>query len=220
MASTPMPPDFVRSEVPEVVVTRLPQYLRILNRLMEDGVTVVSSQQLGEKLQVTPAQIRKDLSYFGRFGKQGRGYSVNDLLERLRQILGVNAFWNVAVVGVGRLGRAIVNYPGFTPDGFHLVAAFDVKKEVIGKDVGGLTVQSLDDLRQVVAERKISIAIVAVPVSHTQEVVDQLVACGIRAILNYAPIIPQVREGVKIRNIDPVLSLQSMTYYINSANDE
>ena len=220
MASTPMPPDFVRSEVPEVVVTRLPQYLRILNRLMEDGVTVVSSQQLGEKLQVTPAQIRKDLSYFGRFGKQGRGYSVNDLLERLRQILGVNAFWNVAVVGVGRLGRAIVNYPGFTPDGFHLVAAFDVNKEVIGKDVGGLTVQSLDDLRQVVAERKISIAIVAVPVSHTQEVVDQLVACGIRAILNYAPIIPQVREGVKIRNIDPVLSLQSMTYYINSANDE
>jgi redox-sensing transcriptional repressor len=175
---------------------------------------------LGEKLQVTPAQIRKDLSYFGRFGKQGRGYSVLDLLERLRQILGVNSYWNVAVVGVGRLGRAIINYPGFTPDGFHLVAAFDVNIEVIGSDVGGLTVHSLDDLRRVVAERKISIAIVAVPVSHTQEVVDQLVACGIRAILNYAPIIPHVREGVKIRNIDPVLSLQSMTYYINSSNED
>ena len=220
MAGVPMSTDFSRSEVPEVVVSRLPQYLRILNRLMEDGITVVSSQQLGEKLQVTPAQIRKDLSYFGRFGKQGRGYSVHDLLERLRQILGVNAFWNVAVVGVGRLGRAIVNYPGFTPDGFHLVAAFDVNSDVIGNDVGGLTVHSLDDLRKVVAERKISIAIVAVPVSHTQEVVDQLVACGIRAILNYAPIIPHVREGVKIRNIDPVLSLQSMTYYINSSNDD
>ena len=220
MAGVPMSTDFSRSEVPEVVVSRLPQYLRILNRLMEDGITVVSSQQLGEKLQVTPAQIRKDLSYFGRFGKQGRGYSVHDLLERLRQILGVNAFWNVAVVGVGRLGRAIVNYPGFTPDGFHLVAAFDVNADVIGNDVGGLTVHSLDDLRKVVAERKISIAIVAVPVSHTQEVVDQLVACGIRAILNYAPIIPHVREGVKIRNIDPVLSLQSMTYYINSSNDD
>ena len=219
MAGSSIPPDFSRSEVPEVVVSRLPQYLRILNRLMEDGITVVSSQQLGEKLQVTPAQIRKDLSYFGRFGKQGRGYSVLDLLERLRQILGVNTFWNVAVVGVGRLGRAIVNYPGFNPDGFHLVAAFDVNNEVIGSDVGGLTVHSLDDLRKVVAERKISIAIVAVPVSHTQEVVDQLVACGIRAILNYAPIIPHVREGVKIRNIDPVLSLQSMTYYINGVND-
>ena len=220
MVGVPMSTDFSRSEVPEVVVSRLPQYLRILNRLMEDGITVVSSQQLGEKLQVTPAQIRKDLSYFGRFGKQGRGYSVHDLLERLRQILGVNAFWNVAVVGVGRLGRAIVNYPGFTPDGFHLVAAFDVNNEVIGSDVGGLQVHSLDDLRKVVGERKISIAIVAVPVSHTQEVVDQLVACGIRAILNYAPIIPHVREGVKIRNIDPVLSLQSMTYYINTSNDD
>ena len=220
MAGSSIPPDFSRSEVPEVVVSRLPQYLRILNRLMEDGITVVSSQQLGEKLQVTPAQIRKDLSYFGRFGKQGRGYSVLDLLERLRQILGVNTYWNVAVVGVGRLGRAIVNYPGFNPDGFHLVAAFDVNSDVIGSDVGGLTVHSLDDLRKVVAERKISIAIVAVPVSHTQEVVDQLVACGIRAILNYAPIIPHVREGVKIRNIDPVLSLQSMTYYINGVNHD
>ncbi len=220
MAGASLPPDFSRSEVPEVVVSRLPQYLRILNRLMDDGITVVSSQQLGEKLQVTPAQIRKDLSYFGRFGKQGRGYSVLDLLERLRQILGVNTYWNVAVVGVGRLGRAIVNYPGFNPDGFHLVAAFDVNDDVIGSDVGGLTVHSLDDLRRVVAERKISIAIVAVPVSHTQEVVDQLVACGIRAILNYAPIIPHVREGVRIRNIDPVLSLQSMTYYINGVDDD
>ena len=220
MAGSSIPSDFSRSEVPEVVVSRLPQYLRILNRLVEDGITVVSSQQLGEKLQVTPAQIRKDLSYFGRFGKQGRGYSVLDLLERLRQILGVNTYWNVAVVGVGRLGRAIVNYPGFNPDGFHLVAAFDVNDDVIGSDVGGLTVHSLDDLRKVVAERKISIAIVAVPVSHTQEVVDQLVACGIRAILNYAPIIPHVREGVKIRNIDPVLSLQSMTYYINGVTDD
>ncbi len=220
MVGDPFAPDVSRAEVPEVVVSRLPQYLRILNRLMEDGIMVVSSQQLGEKLQVTPAQIRKDLSYFGRFGKQGRGYSVNDLLERLRQILGVNSYWNVAVVGVGRLGRAIVNYPGFTPDGFHLVAAFDINSAVIGEDVGGLQVHSLDDLRKVVAERNISIAIVAVPVSNTQEVVDQLVACGIRAILNYAPITPHVREGVKIRNIDPVLSLQSMTYYINGSNDD
>lgn len=220
MADGRYTPDESRTEVPEVVVSRLPQYLRILNRLMEDGIVVVSSRQLGEKLQVTPAQIRKDLSYFGRFGKQGRGYSVSDLLDRLRQILGVNAYWNVAVVGVGRLGRAIVNYPGFTPDGFHLVAAFDINEDVIGEDVGGLMVHSLDDLRQVVTERKISIAIVAVPVSHTQEVVDQLVACGIRAILNYAPIIPHVREGVRIRNIDPVLSLQSMTYYINSDSEE
>ena len=204
-----------RSEVPEVVISRLPQYVRILNRLLEDGTQVVSSQQLGEKLQVTPAQIRKDLSYFGRFGKQGRGYSVRDLLERLRQILGINVPWNVAVVGVGRLGRAILSYPGFNPDGFHLVAAFDLNNKVIGDTVGGLVVRGMDELDRVVSQEKISIGIVAVPVESTQNVVDQLVACGVRAILNYAPITPQVREGIRIRNIDPVLSLQSMTYYIN-----
>ena len=204
-----------RSEVPEVVVNRLPQYVRILNRLLDDGTEVVSSQQLGEKLQVTPAQIRKDLSYFGRFGKQGRGYSVRDLSDRLRQILGINSPWNVAVVGVGRLGRAILSYPGFNPDGFRLVAAFDLNNKVVGETVGGLVVRKMDELDRVVAEEKISIAIVAVPVEYTQNVVDQLVACGVRAILNYAPITPQVREGIRIRNIDPVLSLQSMTYYIN-----
>ncbi len=205
-----------RDEVPEVVVSRLPQYLRVVNRLMEDGILVVSSQQLGDQLQVTPAQIRKDLSYFGRFGKQGRGYSVHDLVERLRQILGVNSYWNVAVVGVGRLGRAILNYPGFNPDGFHLVAAFDLSPEVIGQEVGGLVVRPLEELEQVAVEKAVSIAIVAVPVSETQEVVDRLVAYGVRAILNYAPIVPHVREGIRIRNIDPVLSLQSMTYYINT----
>ena len=204
-----------RSEVPEVVISRLPQYVRILNRLLEDGTQVVSSQQLGEKLQVTPAQIRKDLSYFGRFGKQGRGYSVRDLLDRLRQILGINTNWNVAVVGVGRLGRAILSYPGFNPDGFRLVAAFDINNKVVGETVGGLVVRSMEELDRVVSSEKISIAIVAVPVEFTQNVVDQLVACGVRAILNYAPITPQVREGIRIRNIDPVLSLQSMTYYIS-----
>jgi redox-sensing transcriptional repressor len=219
MAGDPLFQEHIRADVPEVVVSRLPQYLRILNQLLEDGTLVVSSQQLGDKLQVTPAQIRKDLSYFGRFGKQGRGYSVRDLLERLRQILGVNSYWNVAVVGVGRLGRAILNYPGFNPDGFHLVAAFDVNPQVVGEEVGGLAVRALEELRRVTSEEKISIAIVAVPVSQTQEVVDQLVACGVRAILNYAPIAPHVREGVRIRNIDPVLSLQSMTYYINDSGN-
>ena len=208
-----------RTEVPEVVVARLPQYVRILSRLLEDEVDVVSSQQLGEKLQVTPAQIRKDLSYFGRFGKQGRGYSVYSLLERLREILGLNSYWNVAVVGVGRLGRAIISYPGFTPDGFRLVAAFDANPAVIGELVGDLTVSPMEHLEDMVERQGISIAIVAVPVERTQEVVDLLTACGVRAILNYAPIAPQVQEGVRIRNIDPVISLQSMTYYLSGSDN-
>ena len=209
-----------RSDAPEVVVARLPLYVRILTRLLQEGAEVVSSQQLGEKLQVTPAQIRKDLSYFGRFGKQGRGYSVIHLLERLKLILGLNSFWNVAVVGVGRLGRAILSYPGFTPDGFHLVAAFDSNPDVVGETVAGLTVNSLEQLDEIVSSKKISIAIVAVPTEHTQGVVDRLVACVVRAVLNYAPISPQVREGVRVRNIDPVLSLQSMTYYLTDNSVE
>ena len=214
MAGKPEPQQQPRPEVPEVVVTRLPQYVRILGRLEQEGSEVVSSQQLGEKLQVTPAQIRKDLSYFGRFGKQGRGYSVRHLLDRLREILGLDIHWDVAVVGVGRLGRAIISYPGFTPDGFRLIAAFDANPEVVGRKVGGLTVESMEKLEEQFRIKQISIAIVAVPVSHTQEVVDLLIECGVRAILNYTPTSPQVSKGVKIRNIDPVLSLQSMTYYL------
>ena len=208
-----------RTEIPEVVITRLPQYVRILSRLLAERVEVVSSQQLGEKLQVTPAQIRKDLSYFGRFGKQGRGYSVQHLLDGLKQILGLNIHWNVAVAGVGRLGRAILSYPGFTPDGFHLVAAFDNDPQIVGQRVGGLTVRPLEELYRVVREKGISIAIVAVPCDYTQEVVDRVVECGIRAILNYAPINPQVQAGVHVRNIDPVLSLQSMTYFLTEGDD-
>ena len=219
MAADPGVPQYDRNEVPEVVVARLPQYVRILTLLLEDGAEVVSSQQLGEKLQVTPAQIRKDLSYFGRFGKQGRGYSVRHLLDRLRNILGLNTYWNVAVVGVGRLGRAILSYPGFTPDGFHLVAAFDANPQVVGQQVGDLTVHAMSSLEDVFRNQNISIAIVAVPVVDTQEVIDWLVESGIRAILNYAPASPQVPDGVKIRNIDPVLALQSMTYYLGEQGD-
>ena len=201
-------------EVPEVVIDRLPQYVRTLSQLLESGVEVTNSQQLGAQLQVTPAQIRKDLSYFGRFGKQGRGYRVRHLLTELKQILGLDSEWNVAVIGVGRLGNAILNYPGFNPDGFHLVAAFDNNPDNLGRVVGGVAVQAMNDLADTVAAREITIAIVAVPSAHTQAVVDQLVACGVRAILNYTPINAQVPAGVRIRNIDPVLALQSMTYYL------
>ena len=200
--------------VPEVVVMRLPQYVRVLFALLTDGVEVVSSQQLGEKLQVTPAQIRKDLSYFGRFGKQGRGYGVESLLNQLRDILGLTIHWNVAVVGVGRLGRAILSYPGFIPEGLRIVAAFDSDSFVLDQQMGSVRVHPMSDLKRLVKELNISIGVVAVPGGHAQEVIDQLVECGVRAILNYAPISPQVESGVRVRNIDPVLSLQSMTYYL------
>ena len=203
-----------RVTVPEVVINRLPQYVRVLKSLLYEEVQVVNSQLLGRKLQVTPAQIRKDLSYFGRFGKQGRGYSVKHLLEELKQILGLDYEWNVVLVGVGKLGGAILSYPGFNPDGFHLIAAIDNNPDLIGQEVNGLIVTSINDLPDLVMKHNISIAIVAVPVLQPQRVIDLVIDCGIESILNYAPTTPQVPAHVKITNIDPVISLQSMTYYL------
>ncbi len=203
--------------VPEVVVLRLPQYLRVLSQLLHAGAEVVSSQQLGEALQMTPAQIRKDLSYFGRFGKQGRGYNTPHLLAELRQILGLDQEWPTALVGVGRLGRAIIEYPGFDPEGFKLVAAFDVNPQMVGQRVGRLIVRGMPEMLQVLQEMGIRIGIVAVPGQHAQHVIEQLIAGGVKAILNYAPVSPQAPADVKVRSVDPVLALQSMTYHLRSS---
>ena len=127
--------DNTYSQVPEVVIMRLPQYLRTLTRLRSIGIDVVSSRQLGDIIQMTPAQIRKDLSYFGRFGKQGRGYTISDLIKELRTILALNEEWKVGLVGIGRLGRAILSYPGFGPEGFKIVAAFDGEPSQVGQMV-------------------------------------------------------------------------------------
>lgn len=202
------------SAVPEVVIQRLPLYVRVLTQFSSSGEEVISSEQLGTRLQMTPAQIRKDLSYFGRFGKQGRGYNISILEGKLRTILGLDRTWNAAVVGMGRLGRAVVSYPGFAPEGFNILAAFDANEEIVGQSISGLKVESISKLTQSVKDHDIKIGIVTVPIGHAQEVIDALVEAGIRSILNYAPLSPQVPEGVTVRGIDPVLSLQSMTYYI------
>lgn len=203
-------------EIPEVVINRLPVYARALAELSASGESVVSSQALGELLDVTPAQIRKDLSYFGRFGKQGRGYSVNGLLFKLREILGIDRQWHVCLVGVGRLGQAIAEYGGFGPQGFVIVAAFDANPDIIGRRVGGVAVRHSDQLDSFLRANRVDIGIVAVPAAQAQHVVDQLVKAGIRAILNYAPITAHVPPDITIRHIDPVLSMQSMTFYIKT----
>ena len=205
-------------QVPEVVVLRLPLYVRALTSLMEEGSEVVSSQQLGRRLQMTPAQIRKDLSYFGRFGKQGRGYNVTFLLEELRRILGLDRSWRACIVGVGRLGRAIINYPGFAPEGFSIVAVFDNDPKRIGSTLGGLKVQPMCELAETVKLTDATIGIVAVPSTQAQSVIDQLVGTGLTGILNYAPVAPQVPDGTVLMNIDPVLSLQAMTFYLRQVS--
>ena len=202
--------------VPEVVINRLPQYIRCLNDLADNGINVVSSQHLGKALLMTPAQIRKDLSYFGRFGKQGRGYLVQYLIAELRHILGLNLQWNLAVIGVGRLGLAIISYPGFAPDGFQIVAAFDSDPKQVGIRVGGIKVKPMENLNETIRHKDIKIPIVAVPATQTAKVVGLLAEAGIKAILNYTPTSPQTPNDLIVRNIDPVLALQSMTYYLNA----
>ena len=204
-------------EIPEVVINRLPIYARALSELASRGEAVVSSQALGELLDVTPAQIRKDLSYFGRFGKQGRGYNVHSLLKKLREILGIDRQWRLCLVGVGRLGQAIAEYGGFGPQGFEIVAAFDANPEVVGRQIGGVPVHDINQLDSFLGTARVDIGIVAVPAEEAQHVVDKLVGAGIRAILNYAPITAHVPRDITIRHIDPVLALQSMTFYIKRA---
>jgi len=206
----------VPQEIPEVVIDRLPVYVRALAALERQGRDVVNSQELGDRLGVTPAQIRKDLSYFGRFGKQGRGYNVGHLLEELHQILGLTREWPMVLVGVGQLGRAIVGYGGFVPQGFRIVEAFDADPKIIGTKLNGLEVKAVDALPEALRKHKAALAIVAVPAAVAQEVIDMLVESGVRAILNYAPIAPHVPPHVRIKDIDPVLALQSMTFYIKN----
>jgi len=189
-------------------------YLRAISSFEDRDVDVVSSYDLAANVGLGPAQVRRDLSYFGRFGTQNRGYEVALLGGELRRVLRIDRVWRTALVGVGRLGRAIAAYPGFSSDGVRIVAAFDADPDIIGMPVGHLTVQPMSSLRTVVADRSIRIGIVAVTAAHAQGVIDELVGAGIGAILNYTPLAARVPPSVQIRNVDPVLELQSMTFYL------
>ena len=209
----------MQRQIPEVVVSRLPMYVRGLAELHQDGIDFINSQDLGHRFGMSPDQIRKDLSYFGKFGRQGRGYNVALLLSELRQILGLDRQWCMAIVGVGRLGRAIMDYRGFVPRGFKIVAAFDKERTVIGKSVSGIVIQDMAELETAVRDKKVDIAVVAVPSAEAQEVIDKLVRSGIKSILNYAPVYAYVPEDVRLEAIDPVLALQGMTYYLARSQD-
>lgn len=200
--------------IPDIVIGRLPLYLRALTRLQQDGFEVTSSHELGKRLGISSAQIRKDLSHFGGFGKQGTGYQINFLVDKLREVLQVNQEWKVAVVGAGNLGSAISSYRGFEDRGFKIAWVFDANPEKVGSKIDGFTVQPIHDIEQVVSDNNVKIAMIAVPAQHAQEVADLLVKAGIRAILNYAPININVPSGVMVQYIDPVVHMQHMTFYL------
>jgi len=200
--------------VPDIIVSRLPVYLRALQRMAENGVATTSSQELGDSVGISAAQIRKDLSQFGEFGKQGTGYHIPFLIERLRQILKVDRSWDVAVVGMGELGRAIVRYQGFANRGFRVQLCFDSESAKIGQKIGEITVRDVKNIVKDIQGAGIKVAMLCVPAATAQEVTDQLIEAGVRGILNYAPVSLVVPKGVKVQYIDPAIGLQRITYYL------
>lgn len=202
--------------IPDIVIGRLPVYLRALGFLIAEGRQITSSQELGDRLGISSAQIRKDLSHFGEFGKQGTGYDINFLYEQLRTILKVNRMWDVALVGAGNLGKAIADYGGFKGKGFHIVSIFDNNSDKIGQPMGvdNIEVQPVSELADTIRTRGITVGIIAVPAEEAQAVARTMVEAGVKAILNYAPITLTVPSNVRVQYIDPVVGLQRMTYYM------
>jgi len=201
-------------KIPDIIIGRLPIYLRALQRLAEKGTQTTSSQELGELIGISAAQIRKDISQFGEFGKQGTGYSIPFLIERLQTILKVDRIWEVIIVGVGDMGHALAGYNGFADRGFNVTMLFENDPEKIGQTVNDLEIFSMDGMTDKIKQNKIKIAILAVPASAAQAVADQLVKAGIKSILNYAPIHLNVPVNVHVQHIDPATHLQRMTYYL------
>jgi redox-sensing transcriptional repressor len=206
-------PSLQDQAIPDIVIRRLPIYLRTLDALSARGVASINSEELADAIGVTAAQIRRDLSYFGKFGKQGKGYDVRLLNSEIHHILKLDRSWNVALVGYGNLGQAIVHYGGFVPSTFNIAAIFD-RNETVGLTVNGLTVHDSRDVTPVVRDLGIRIGIIAVSEASAQEIADQLIAGGVTAILNYAPIVIKAPADVMVREVDPIGAMQSMTYYI------
>jgi len=200
--------------IPLPAVKRLSLYLREIEDLLEVGRTTVSSKQLGQALSLTDAQVRKDLGYFGQFGQPGIGYGVAQLAGELRRLLGSDQVSNVCVVGVGNIGRALLDHAGFKRKGFHIVAAFDANDSIVGQSVHGVKVNAMAELPRVVQQMAVRFGVVAVPALAAQSVCDQLVNAGVTGILNFAPKRLQVPEHVSINSVDLAVQLEQLAFQV------
>ena len=202
-------------QVSELTTNRLSIYLRCLNELDATGVQTISSQGLAEQFHLNAAQIRKDLAYFGEFGVRGVGYYVKELRRHLRQILGLDRRLRVAIIGAGNLGLALADYPGFRQEGFEIAALFDAANEKIGHESrSGVPIHDIKELRRVARKDRLDIAVIAVPAPRAQPVVDQVIAAGIKAILNFSPGALTVPANVKLKSVDLTVSLESLSFYL------
>lgn len=202
-----------RAGLPEATVERLPVYLRVLNTLGDAGVATASSDQLASSAGVTPAQVRKDLSYLGSYGIRGVGYEVDYLVYQVSRALGLTQDWSVVIVGVGNLGHALANYPGFATRGFRIAALVDADDAKVGEQVGALTVQPVADLEHLVKHGRVAIGVIATPAGVAQQTCDRLVAAGIRSILNFAPVLLSVPPGTEVRKVDLAVELQILAFH-------
>ena len=200
--------------VPKAVVSRLSLYLRELQHQVRDGKETTSSTQLGSLLGFSDAQVRKDLAYFGQFGYPGIGYRCEELIQAIKQILGTNRPWPVALVGLGNLGRALLGYRGFGSQGFKVVAAFDSDPHKVGAIIDGVTVYGLESLPEIVAKLAIKLAVLAVPATAAQAVAEQLVACGVEGILNFAPVTLVLPPEIEIIGVDLAIELEQLSFAV------
>lgn len=208
-------------QVSELTTNRLSVYLRCLNALDGAGVRTISSQALAEQFHLNAAQIRKDLAYFGEFGVRGVGYYVRDLKRHLRQILGLDRKLRVAIMGAGNLGLALADYPGFRQEGFEISALFDNLREKVGQQSrSGVPILDIHDLRKVVRREGIKIAVIAVPAPAAQQVLNLVVAAGIKAVLNFSPGTLQIPPGVKLKGVDLTVSLESLSFFLAHGDGE
>ena len=199
--------------IPEASIARLPLYLRALQSMADRSVTTVSSEALAAASGVTPAKLRKDLSYLGSYGTRGVGYDVGYLVHEVARVLGLTQDWPVAIIGVGNLGRALAGYGGFASRGFRMACLLDVDPRRVGESVGGLVVQHLDHLEDLVAQCRVAIGVIATPATAAQQVCDRLVAAGVRSILNFAPALLTVPSGVELRKVDLSTELQILAFH-------
>lgn len=202
------------ANISKATIDRLPLYFRALSSAQDEGLDIISSEELGRRLEITPEQIRKDLASFGQFGKKGVGYYVNELKRNIGSILGLDNHWNIAIVGIGHLGAALANFHNFVSLGFNLVALFDEDPDVIGTTVNHVKVEDIKNLKAIVKERNIQIGIIAVPAVFAQGVADKLVDAGVKGIWNFAPIKMKVPETMHIVNEDLSIGLSTLSYHI------
>ncbi|MGE5693334.1 MAG: redox-sensing transcriptional repressor Rex [Candidatus Zixiibacteriota bacterium] len=203
--------------ISESTIRRLSVYYRLLSGLEKEGAATVSSRELAQREKLTPAQVRKDLSFFGSFGTRGLGYPVRELREKIGRILGLNRTWNVAVVGAGNIGSALVSYKEFQKQGFLIKQIFDNDQRKIGSNHKGIVVSDVKNLREELKAGNIDILVVAVPGSAAQGVLDEAVAAGVRAVLNFAPVSIKVPEHISLRNENMSMELEQLSYFLTSS---